>query len=104
MSTALWARVGCLAAVAFSLAFVPTAGAAPLRLDARFGEGGIAPVPFGQFVDSARPLRPVRQPDGKVLVAAVVYADRGGSEVALARFTRTGRPDPTFGRRGRIWP
>jgi len=66
----------------------------------RFGEGGIARVPF-RVTPGLRPVRPVRQPDGKVLVAASNDADHGYSEILLARFTRRGRPDPTFGHRGR---
>jgi uncharacterized delta-60 repeat protein len=103
MSAALWARAGCLVAVAFSLAAVPAADAATLRLDAGFGEGGIARVRFGIVLDPADtlPLRPVRQPDGKLLVAAAHYEFHGNSQVLLARFTRRGRPDPTFGHGGR---
>jgi uncharacterized delta-60 repeat protein len=98
-------RAGWLVAVALLLAAVPTADAETLRLDARFGEGGIARVPFR--LDGIRtlvsPLRPVRQPDGKVLVAAAIKGDRGDPmQVALARFKRTGQPDPTFGRGGRV--
>jgi uncharacterized delta-60 repeat protein len=89
--------------MAVSLAAVPTADAASLRLDARFGEGGIARVRFGsgQTGTDLRPLRPVRQPDGKVLLAASSYLDHGNSQILLARFTRSGRPDPTFGHGGR---
>jgi uncharacterized delta-60 repeat protein len=104
MSAAWWARVGYLV-VALSLAVVPTAHAATLRLDGRFGQGGIARVPVRLGVDwaLARSLRPVRQLDGKVLVAAAIEsADRGPTQFALARFTRTGRPDRRFGRGGRI--
>jgi uncharacterized delta-60 repeat protein len=90
--------------VALSLATVPTAGAAPLRLDSGFGEGGIARVRFGIVLDPAdtRPLRPVRQPDGKLLVAAARYEFHGNAQILVARFTRRGRPDPTFGHGGRV--
>jgi uncharacterized delta-60 repeat protein len=102
MSAAWWARAGCLVAVALSLAAVPTADAAPLRLDAGFGEGGIARVPFrlAQSYSELRVLRPVRQPDGKVLVAAASWFDHGNSQILIARFTRRGRPDATFGHGG----
>ena len=75
----VWSRAGLLVAVVFSLAFVPAADAAPLRLDARFGDGGIARVPFKlrYSAPELRMLRPARQPDGKVLVAASAYFDRG---------------------------
>ena len=98
------ARAACLVAVALSLVAGATADAAPLRLDGRFGEGGIARVPVRTgWKALARPLRPVRQPDGRVLVAAAIEGDRGDPmQVALARFTRNGRPDPTFGRGGRV--
>jgi uncharacterized delta-60 repeat protein len=102
MSAAWWARAGCLVAVAVSLAAVPTADAATLRLDARFGEGGIAHVRFrAQTAAESRPLRPVRQPDGKVLVAAAKFGDHGNAAILLARFPRSGRPDATFGHGGR---
>jgi uncharacterized delta-60 repeat protein len=50
-------------------------------------------------------VRPVRQPDGKVLVPARVERWAGSysfEQVALARFTRRGALDKTFGRRGRV--
>ena len=96
MRAALWAHAGCLVAVLLSLAFAPAAGAAPLRLDARFGDGGIVRVPLklwnpGGGLTGA--LRPVRQPDGKVLVPAKVERYAGSysfEQVALARFKRRG--------------
>jgi uncharacterized delta-60 repeat protein len=102
MSAALWARAGWLIAVVLSLVAVPTADAAPLRLDGRFGEGGIAHVRFRLEYTSEdlRVLRPVRQPDGKVLVAASASLFHGNSEIVLPRFTRSGRPDATFGHGG----
>ena len=103
MSAAWWARAGWLVTVALSLAAVPTADAATLRLDARFGDGGIAHVRFGsgQTGTDMSALRPVRQPDGKVLVAAAAHVEHWNSQVLLARFTRSGRPDTTFGHGGR---
>ena len=99
-----WCRAGCLVAVGLSLAAVPATGAATLRPDGRFGEGGIARVPVRTGSEAVvRPLRPVRQPDGNVLVSASIVGDRGDpAEVVLARFTRDGRPDATFGRGGRV--
>jgi uncharacterized delta-60 repeat protein len=99
------ARAWWLIAVALALAAVPTANAATLRLDGRFGDGGIAravPFRFPQTAVAMRPLRPVRQPDGKVLVAASAsLLEHGNAQILLARFTRSGRPDATFGHGGR---
>jgi hypothetical protein len=47
-----------------------------------------------------QPLRPVRQPDGKLVVVAPIDRDHALPQTALARFTRTGRPDASFGRGG----
>jgi uncharacterized delta-60 repeat protein len=105
MSAAWWARAGCLVAVVLSLAAIPTAARATLRLDTGFSEDGIARVSFrlAGIRTLGSPLRPVRQPDGKVLVAAAIQGDRGDPmQVALARFKRSGQPDPTFGRGGRV--
>jgi uncharacterized delta-60 repeat protein len=94
---------GCLIAVALSLAAAP--GFAAPRLDARFGDGGVAHVTVrlnpGQSI--LRAQRPVRQGDGKVLVAAEIEADRSDPvQVVVARFHRGGAPDRSFGRGGRV--
>jgi uncharacterized delta-60 repeat protein len=105
VSSAWRLHVGCLVAVALSLGAMPSADAATVRLDTTFGDSGIARVPFRVAGSRTlvRPLRPVRQPDGKVLVAAAIEGDRGDPmQVALARFKRTGQPDRTFGRGGRV--
>ena len=60
------------------------AAAAAPRLDSGFGNGGVARVPF-RVRSGLGPLRPVRQPDGKVLVAAAIPVDPlepGPAEVA----------------------
>lgn len=63
------------------------------KLDRSFGTGGKTIVDFGGR-DSARGL--ARQRDGKyVLVGFTVFA--GVTKVALARFTATGKLDPSFG-------
>ena len=74
------------------------------RLDARFGDGGVAraPLKFPEFREFGVPLRPVRQADGKVLVAAQFSGEREAKGVVLARFDRAGALDKTFGRRGRV--
>lgn len=100
MSAAWSARAASLALVALSLAAVPAADAATLRLDGRFGEGGIAWVRFRSTEDMGV-LRPVRQPDGKVLVPGANHFFHGNAQIMLARFTRTGRPDAAFGHNGR---
>jgi uncharacterized delta-60 repeat protein len=92
----------CVIAAALSPLAAP-AIAAP-RLDARFGDGGIAraPVRWEGFREFFGAMRPVRQADGKVLVAAQLSGDRDPEEFVLARFDRTGALDATFGRRGRL--
>jgi uncharacterized delta-60 repeat protein len=97
------ACVACLIAITLSLLATP-AVAAP-RLDARFGDGGVARARFSllQRQELFGALRPVRQANGKVLVAAHPFADRTlSNQVLLARFGRGGALDPTFGRRGRL--
>jgi hypothetical protein len=60
-----------------------TADAATLRLDGRFGDGGIAHVRFGsgQTGTGMSARRPVRQPNGKVLVAAAAEIEHWNSQV-----------------------
>jgi uncharacterized delta-60 repeat protein len=95
------AGAGCVIAAALSLLAAP-AVAAP-RLDARFGDGGVARAPLKFRGDLFGTLRPVRQADGKVLVAAQPDKDHAlNDEVLLARFGRAGALDTTFGRRGRL--
>jgi uncharacterized delta-60 repeat protein len=94
----------CVIAAGLSLVATPAVGAP--RLDARFGDAGVARVPF-KFREFREfrgfgALRPVRQADGKVLVAAQLSDDREAEEVVLARFGRAGALDTTFGRRGRV--
>jgi uncharacterized delta-60 repeat protein len=100
--------VGAACVIAAGLSLLATPAVALPRLDARFGEGGIARVPLklwnpgGEFMGA---LRPIRQPDGKVLVPARVERYAGSyiaEQVGLARFTRRGAVDKAFGRRGRV--
>jgi uncharacterized delta-60 repeat protein len=98
-------RLGGAACVIFagvSLLAAP-AVAAP-RLDARFGDGGVARVQFEfrQFRELSGAMRPVRQADGKVLVGAQLFGERSVEGFVLTRFGRRGRLDRTFGRRGRV--
>jgi len=96
------AGAGCVIAAALSLLATP-AVAAP-RLDARFGDGGVARVPFKfrEFRELGGAMRPVRQADGKVLVGAYLSGERSAEGFVLARFGRPGALDTTFGRRGRV--
>lgn len=96
------AAAGC--AVVAALLLLATPAVAAPRLDARFGVGGVARVPFPArgFVEFAGALRPVRQADGKVLVGAQRSGDRNYKDFVLARFGRTGKLDRSFGRRGRV--
>ena len=96
------AGAGCV--IAASLSLVATPAVAVPRLDARFGDGGVArvPVKWEGFREISGAMRPIRQADGKVLVAAQLFGDRDPAEFVLARFARTGALDTTFGRRGRL--
>jgi uncharacterized delta-60 repeat protein len=72
-------------------------------LDTSFGEGGEAAIRFGDYsVDLARAL--AVQPDGRIVVAGVNDEGHSGnvSHFALVRFTGDGRPDVSFGRRGKV--
>jgi uncharacterized delta-60 repeat protein len=102
MGPATWMGTTCAIAAALSFLASP-AGGAP-RLDARFGDGGVARAPFKTRHELlAGPLRPFRQADGKVIVAAQTDPDHGHTyELLLARFTRAGALDRSFGRRGRL--
>lgn len=73
------------------------------RLDRSFGRGGFAVARAGRFSESTSLQI---QPDGKVVVAGVVYRceELGcqNSRPLVARFTAAGTPDGSFGRRG-VW-
>ena len=59
-----------------------------------FGDGGASIVrPRAQAIDEINEVLAV--PDGKTIVVG-----RGGGGILLARYLRSGRPDPTFGRGG----
>lgn len=63
-------------------------------VDTTFGQGGLATLDFGRGDDVATAL--VVQPDGKLVLAG--YAGNGQNEdFALARFTRAGLLDTSFG-------
>jgi uncharacterized delta-60 repeat protein len=74
-------------------------------LDRSFGDGGTASVSFGGRFQLFHSV--AVGPDGRIVVAGVnAYSSssRGGGyeEPAVARLLSNGRPDPSFGRRGRI--
>jgi uncharacterized delta-60 repeat protein len=65
------------------------------RLDRSFGVGGKALTSFGSGNSEARAV--AVQADGKIVLAGSVSA-----RFALARYTRRGRLDPSFGQGGRV--
>lgn len=83
---------------------VGRAEAAQVRLDPQFGNGGVARVSFrlgpsptfnGALV--------ARQPGGRIVVAGAIQPDQYEPVPAVvARFTRQGRLDRSFGRNGRV--
>jgi hypothetical protein len=96
-------RLGlALAILACAATTASAAPGAPGSPDRGFGRGGVATLsdPFLSFDPSFLAL----QPDGGVLVgvAANVPGSSAGPGFVLARFTKAGRVDPRFGRRGRV--
>jgi uncharacterized delta-60 repeat protein len=69
-------------------------------LDKSFGVGGIVLQDFTPTFDGARGV--AIQADGKIVVAGVINAagPSSDSQFALARYTSTGKLDPTFGKGG----
>ena len=69
------------------------------ELDPSFADHGVAITDFGRSWDWAHAL--ALQPDGRIVVAGV--SDRSGSrDFALARYTASGKLDPTFGNGGLV--
>jgi uncharacterized delta-60 repeat protein len=66
------------------------------RLDRSFGVGGKALTSYGSGNSGARAV--VLQTDGKIVLAGALEPDR----FALARYTRRGRLDPSFGQGGKV--
>ena len=73
----------------FALAQYKASGA----LDPGFGSGGRVRTDFGGRYDDA--LAVAVQPNGKIVVAGT-SSDSSGSDMAVARYTSDGRPDPSF--------
>lgn len=65
-------------------------------LDTTFDGDGTATIDFGSLADLANDA--VLQPDGKIVVAGYTQADE---DVAVARISANGSPDPTFGAAGK---
>jgi uncharacterized delta-60 repeat protein len=74
---------------------VGLASAAPGVLDPSFGIHGKVVTAFGPGSDAASDV--VLQPDGKIVVAGI-----GDDKVAVARYTKSGILDPTFGAGGKV--
>lgn len=91
---------GVIVALVAALLAAPDASARTGLLDREFGKRGLVRTDFGPGSDVAAAV--VLQPDGRIVVAGHARG-RGGSEVALARFSRDGVLDPSFGRAGRVW-
>jgi uncharacterized delta-60 repeat protein len=69
------------------------------RLDRRFGRGGTAAIPFGADGDAGAV---VIQRDGKIVIAGSRWPSHANMQFALARYTRDGRLDRTFGNGGLV--
>ena len=72
------------------------------RLDRRFGVGGMVLTGFGPRTFAGANTLALR-PDGKTVVAGWAFVPpRTYSGFAIARYTRTGQLDRTFGRDGKV--
>lgn len=68
-------------------------------LDTSFGTGGKTVTSLGSdFYETAIGVR--IQPDGKILVIGTSAADQIHEEIVLARYTKTGELDKSFGKQG----
>ena len=75
-------------------------------LDTTFGRGGTVLTPYrkprpGKF-SLAYVSGVALQPDGRIVVAGTTTNITNVIRLALARYTRTGTLDPTFGKRGKV--
>jgi uncharacterized delta-60 repeat protein len=92
---ALVMATGLVAVVA-----VPSA-AVPGQLDPRFGAGGTVVTEFPSSYAGARAV--AVQADGRIVAAGFAHTDNSIlQDVALVRYDRGGRLDPTFGDGGRV--
>jgi uncharacterized delta-60 repeat protein len=69
-------------------------------LDATFGRGGKRLTDFSRGGDIA--LGAALQPDGKIVAVGLAGRERDGKQFAIARYTRHGRLDRTFGGDGKV--
>jgi uncharacterized delta-60 repeat protein len=95
-----WRHLAVVALIiAVSMLAPRLAQAAAGDLDSRFGNGGVVATDFSQTDDYAFGI--AVQPDGKIVVSGQsgIYPDLHS---ALARYTRNGRLDSTFGTGGKV--
>lgn len=86
-------RHGALAGVLGTVVAASTVVAMPGELDPTFGVGGVAPAPIFVVWDVA-----LQSSDAVILAGDAL----GGSNLALARLTTAGVPDPMFGSGGTV--
>lgn len=72
------------------------------RLDQAFGAGGKVLTGFKRSVDGASASAVAIQADGKAVAAGATETLDDVDDFALARYTRNGRLDPTFGDMGEV--
>jgi uncharacterized delta-60 repeat protein len=71
------------------------------RLDRSFGVGGKALTSFGSG-NSSEARAVAVQADGKIVLAGSLQPSNGPARFALARYTKRGRLDPSFGQDGKV--
>jgi len=84
--------------VTLLLLAVATRATADPTLDPTFGVGGLAPVPLLQLIDRAVAL----QPDGRIVIAGIVYSALSGTDLAVVRYMPDGSGDTSFGTGGLV--
>lgn len=89
--------VGLLSALVLTLCIDHTVQSATGDLDRTFNNNGKAVANFGEG-----PTAVAIQPDGKIVVVGNILPASGPRDFALARFTRNGKLDNTFGNNGKI--
>lgn len=69
-------------------------------LDPQFGNNGQAVISIAGA--SSRGYDAVVQPDGKVVIAGIVYNSNGNPDFLIVRLNADGTPDATFGNNGKV--